>query len=403
MKLLVVSHTYIVDLNLDKLRALVELSPDVEIVVIVPKVWVPGGVQSGTVKSEHKEEDRLRVIPVVNFGREKGGLLTFGWEIIKVVREFKPDIIQVEQGSFALTYTQMILVNLLLQRRAKNIFFTWWNLRHNQSPLARFLEWFNLHHTHGAICGNQDGAEILRDRGFLGPLAVIPQLGVDLEQFSRTNEPELMRELDLSQDEFVIGFTGRLVPEKGLQTLMKALSRVEERMGELKRSWKCIFIGRGPMKADLIEWAKNSKVEQRIRIIEDVPHDQVPRYMSLMSALVLPSETSPKVKALAGGGWSEQFGHVLIEAMACEVPIIGSSSGNIPHVIGDSGLVFSEGDADALADSITRLMGQPSLARDLSRRGYERCMTKFTNHALAKETLEFYLRLHPKTCQQETL
>ena len=46
-------------------------------------------------------------------------------------------------------------------------------------------------------------------------------------------------------------------------------------------------------------------------------------------------------------GWKEQFGHVIIEAMACKVPVIGSDSGEIPHVIGDAGLIFPEGnDAD---------------------------------------------------------
>ena len=54
------------------------------------------------------------------------------------------------------------------------------------------------------------------------------------------------------------------------------------------------------------------------------------KYINLMNTLVLPSETTYKFKTLTSVGWKEQFGHVLIEAMACKVPVIGSESGEIP-------------------------------------------------------------------------
>ena len=60
-----------------------------------------------------------------------------------------------------------------------------------------------------------------------------------------------------------------------------------------------------------------------------------------MDVSVLPSLTRPN--------WKEQFGRTLAEAMSCETPVIGSDSGEIPHVIGDAGLIFKEGDAQALA------------------------------------------------------
>ena len=52
--------------------------------------------------------------------------------------------------------------------------------------------------------------------------------------------------------------------------------------------------------------------------------------------------------SLSTSYWLEQFGHVLIEAMSCKTPVIGSSSAEIPKVIGDAGFVFKEGDADDL-------------------------------------------------------
>src|SRR5690242_16800162 len=112
-----------------------------------------------------------------------------------------------------------------------------------------------------------------------------------------------------------------------------------------------------------------------------------------MSTLVLPSETTYKFKTLTAVGWKEQFGHVLIEAMACQVPVIGSDSGEIPHVIGDIGLIFPEGNVQALADCINKLIQQPELVQNLGVMGYQKAMAKYTNKALAKEQYEFYQEL----------
>ena len=123
------------------------------------------------------------------------------------------------------------------------------------------------------------------------------------------------------------------------------------------------------------------------------PHDQVCRYINLLDTLVLPSETTYQFKTLSSVGWKEQFGHVLIEAMACRVPVIGSDSGEIPHVIGESGLVFAEGNAEELRDCLLRLMENPELAGELAQRGYHRALADYTNRAIAQKQLAFYQQL----------
>jgi len=79
--------------------------------------------------------------------------------------------------------------------------------------------------------------------------------------------------------------------------------------------------------------------------------------------------------------------------MACKVPVIGSNSGEIPHVIENAGLIFPEGDAATLASCLLTLMENPALARQLSEIGYERAMLKYTNKALAAQQWEFYQEL----------
>jgi glycosyltransferase involved in cell wall biosynthesis len=105
---------------------------------------------------------------------------------------------------------------------------------------------------------------------------------------------------------------------------------------------------------------------------------------------VLPSETTDHFSTLTAQGWKEQFGHVLIEAMACAVPIIGSDSGEIPHVIDQAGLIFPEGNAVALAARLRLLMENSDRRLSLAEAGYRRAISRYTNRALAKQLLEFY-------------
>ena len=404
MRILVASHSYIVDLNREKLRALAQLEPGIEVTVVVPRRWRPGGVQNSIIETQAREEGSFRVVPISNFSQNHQGLLTFGADLISLLRQFRPQIIQVEQGSKALAYTQMIILNQMLGLKAKNLFFTWWNLPYELKFPISMLEAYNLRHTHGIVAGNQDGAQILRHRGYEGSIKVMPQLGVDKGRFRPTPQPELAAQLGIQQTDFVVGFVGRFVEEKGLLTLGKALASLSDRVAQRQelRSWKWLLLGRGPLQRSLCDWAAFHGIKDRLIWVESVPHDQVPQYINLMSTLVLPSQTTYQLKTLTAVGWKEQFGHVLIEAMACKVPVIGSDSGEIPNVIGDSGLVFPEGDVQALSSCLIQLMEQPELAKNLGQLGYKRAMAQYTNYALAQQQLDFYKEIleSPESGQQ---
>ncbi|RAM50251.1 MAG: glycosyltransferase family 4 protein [Hapalosiphonaceae cyanobacterium JJU2] len=385
MKILIASHSYIVDINCEKLRSLSQLESNIEVTVVVPKKWQPGGVQNKIIETEYRDEGRFRIVPVSNFSQNHQGLLTFSADLISLMRQFRPQIIQVEQGSKSLAYAQMITLNKLLRLQAKNLFFTWWNLPYELQFPVYLLEKYNLQNSHGIISGNQDGAEILRQRGYKRPIKVMPQLGVDERVFTPQPQPDLAQQLGIETDEFIIGFVGRFVKEKGLLTLIEALTLLPK-----DKPWKLLLLGRGDLRTELMNQAVKNQIQDRIIIVESVPHDEVYKYINLMNTLVLPSETTYKFKTLTAIGWKEQFGHVLIEAMACQVPVIGSDSGEIPHVIGNAGLVFPEGNAQILADCILKFIEKPDFAQALGEMGYQRVRSQYTNQALAKQQLEFY-------------
>src|SRR5262249_12965257 len=136
----------------------------------------------------------------------------------------------------------------------------------------------------------------------------------------------------------VVGFIGRVVPEKGVDVLVDALATMDTRL---------LVVGDGVARADL-ETRTASWPRGKVTFVGAALDSSVPDFLACIDVLVLPSRTTPT--------WAEQFGHVLIEAMAAGVPVIGSSSGAIPEVIGEAGLLFPENDARALRVQLTTLL-----------------------------------------------
>ena len=117
--------------------------------------------------------------------------------------------------------------------------------------------------------------------------------------------------------------------------------------------------------------------------------------MNALDALVLPSRTTPR--------WKEQFGRVIIEAQACETPVIGSSSGAIPDVVGPGGLIFPEGDAAALALAMTALHADPQKARELGKLGRRQAEEHYTWERVAQRMWEIYSEVLPPQPTPRTL
>lgn len=250
MKILVASHTYIVDLNCEKFEALAKLEPNIEVTIIVPKKWKPGGVQNKIVETKPRQEGNFRVVPISNFSQNNQGLLTFGSDIIKLLNNFRPQIIQVEQGVKSFAYAQLITLNKLLNLQAKNVFFTWWNLPYKSKFPVSYLEKYNLSNTNGLVAGNQDAADILRDHGYEQAVEVMPQLGVNEDLFRPQKKPDLANNLGIKEDDFIIGFVGRFVEEKGILTLLKAVESLP------KQNWKLLLLGRGELKEKIVQESK---------------------------------------------------------------------------------------------------------------------------------------------------
>jgi glycosyltransferase involved in cell wall biosynthesis len=222
-----------------------------------------------------------------------------------------------------------------------------------------------------AIAGNREAVEVLRGKGYAGLVEVIPQFGVDPVLFHPAGAESPERP-------FTVGYVGRLVEQKGLLLLVDALTG-------LPGEWRLLLCGQGPLRGELEARLETRGLRGRAEFREQVASEQVPHYLQRMDLLVLPSLTRPN--------WKEQFGRVLVEAMACAVPVLGSDSGEIPHVIGEGGRVFPEGDMAALRAAIAGLRGDPAARQALGRRGRERALAHYTQQQVAADTVALYRRL----------
>ena len=157
---------------------------------------------------------------------------------------------------------------------------------------------------------------------------------------------------------------------------MKSLKTVMLACGVL------MLLGDGPDKAKLQGLASRLGVAGRVRWVPWVNSWEVAQYINALDVLVLPSRTRWNIK--------EQFGRVLIEAMACETCVVGSDSGEISNVIGGAGLVFHEDCVEELAAKLAQLMNDSSLCETFRKRGRDRVLSNFTYAKIAAATVDFY-------------
>jgi glycosyltransferase involved in cell wall biosynthesis len=189
---------------------------------------------------------------------------------------------------------------------------------------------------------------------------------------------------EVVQSDFVVGFAGRIVPEKGWRDVVAAVA-------ELPRSFKLVMAGSNEEPDALNASMSQPNLRDRAAYVGLLNREELWRFYASLDCLVLPSRTTP--------GWKEQFGGVLADAMAVGLPIIGSSSGAIPEVIGSAGLIFPEGDVGSLAGCLERLANEPLLRGDIAAQGRSRFVHEFEITAYARK-LAALLGLRPR--MQET-
>ena len=334
--------------------------PGVELTVVVPPSWkeARSGVQS--LERAHTAGYELVVAPIWFNGHHHTHCYpTLG----RIVRRVRPDIFHVDEEPFNLATAEAFWYARRVGARA--LFVTWATVYRNYPPPFSLFERFIHRHASAAIAGNTDALDVLRRRGYTGPTTIVP-LAIDPGLYTPREFPTTSERAG----PFTIGFLGRLVREKGAHILLAAAAG-------LRGDWRVLIVGGGVEEGALRAQAAQLGIAERVEFVPQVPSSEVPAWLARLDALAVPSLTTPT--------WKEQFGRVIIEAMAAQVPVVGSVSGEIPRVIGDAGLVTPEGDPAALAVALQGLLDDESRRRALATAGRARALAEFTWAGVAQQ------------------
>lgn len=370
MRVLYISHACVLRVNQQRLVEMADI-PDLEICLVAPTTWEERSIgKEYTLEADYSSRYRLvpgKITPVL-----RGGLgYVFLTGLGQAMRDFRPDIVHVEAETTSLTLTQAALWSMW--GGARLVAMCWENMHKKPMFSIAAVERFNLRALDCVLAGNDEIAQVLRGKRFGKPIEIVP-LGFDPALFHPMDVARLRRQLGLRG--FVVGYMGRLVPEKGVETLLEAIARLD-------MACTLLLDGSGAHESRIRHLAAELGILNNV-VFVDPAHAEVPKYMNCMDTLVLPSITTPK--------WKEQFGRVLVEAMACGVPVVASDSGELPNTVGDAGLIFRERDADDLAMKLKAVADDVSLRERLVRLGHERA-SRYTWQTIAGRTFDAYTRL----------
>jgi L-malate glycosyltransferase len=384
MNVVVVSHALVERSSWSRWVALSELY-NVTVTVLVPRIWHSrwhGSLRTWRIDA-HKE-GRFEVVPLPAFRTGNGSRYVFR-SVDASLRRLAPDIICVMQDEHSFALQQMALYRRLWAQRAKLVFFSWNNINVPLGSWRARLLWRSvIRSVDAAIAGSQEVVSVLRRAGYSGVVDVQTEIGID--EFRYCPGPELLVRGD-SRGTFVVGYAGRLIPAKGVMDLAHAV------LG-MGGKWQMVCAGGGECREPLEELFAERGMADRLQLLGEIEQGEMPEFFRSIDVLVLPSRTTPT--------WKEQFGLVLAQAMACGTPVVGSSSGAIPEVIGDAGLVFPEGDIEALRDVLQILEEDREVRVELAKAGISRARAQFGSAALARQAFELFNDLLQTTAPQSS-
>jgi len=343
LKILFIWHAAVVETYQKYIAELAEHA-DLDITLLMPKGNVEG---SRYVKAFIPKNAKYKII-VGKLFYPKDILIAFYPALPYYLWKVKPDIIHMFEEPWHNIAAYMDFWSSIICPKAKLLFQTFQNqVEEYQKSWIKAQNW-TFKRSSAAIACSEEIKDVLLHWGYKKPIHVIYP-GIEAKLFHPEDKSQIRSKLRLK--DFAIGYFGRMIKEKGVEDLIAACKM-------LKFPYQLLMLGNGPDKehfktlADKAVW------------VDAVAPNEISKYYSALDILVLPSRTTKN--------WKEQFGRVLVEAMLCGVPVIGSSSGEIPNVIGNAGLVFKEQNPADLAEKISKIRNNADFRSTLANNGFER-------------------------------
>jgi glycosyltransferase involved in cell wall biosynthesis len=372
LRLLAIGHSYVARRNRDIIRA-VAADPGFDVTVAAPRFF-HGDLRPIAIEAE-PAGSRLDVRGIDARGTRWVHLFAYDRaQTRSLLGEGTFDVVDAWEEPYI--YAGYQIGRLAASTTARLSFWTMQNIVKRYPPPFSWFERATLRRADGWIACGALVWDAMMARGYPPAAGRVLPLAVDRDVFHpQSDEIRAQARRTLGLTSPIIGFAGRLVESKGLAVLMRALEGLPAR-----RPWSLLLLGSGPYQERLHTWARERGWANRVRAIL-APHHDVARYLGAMDVLVAPSQTTPR--------WKEQFGRVLIEAMACGVPVLASDSGEIPKVVGDAGRVLPKTDAAAWSAALTEILDDAQMRRHMIERGLARA-DEYSVERVAAQYREFY-------------
>ena len=237
--------------------------------------------------------------------------------------------------------------------------------------------WLTFESVRTICCSNYMRDEVVRI--FELPedkVTVIPN-GIEYQMFEVDPDRERIRRQFIAPDSRMVFFVGRLVYEKGVQTVIEAMPMVLEEIPDLR----FLVAGTGPHARALQAMIEELGLGHKIKMLGFVEADILAKFYKCADLTVVPSLYEP-------------FGMVVLEAMVAGSPVIVADTGGLKEIVvhEETGLCFKPGNPESLAQAMIRVLKDPELAQRLTSDARRFIGEKYNWDRIARHTLEVYER-----------
>lgn len=364
---LVIGHAFIIKANRDVWSSMSKYE-NTFVDLVVPKYWksnLVGEISYNPIDDE--QSSTFKIFPIKVYNRGKGSTYFYHLSsLFQILKVKKYDEIIINQEGWSLSLLFFNLVNFFTINNKTRIFLMIaQNIFKPELKWSWPLEKFNFRFVDYALGCCNETKDVLRQKGILTPWMYFPLF---------YNE-KLWRddfESERNQKKIRFGYIGRISSDKGIESLLDAFDKFSsEEQVELH------VAGDGPL---------SEKIKQNATKYYGVlAHDKVLDFYKEVDVIIIPSLTTR--------AWKEQFGRVIVEAVAVGKMVIGSNSGAIPDVMGELGLdyIFKENNSESLFIEMKRAqqdLGSDSyMSKLLGAR--EKCVEKFSEKAFIQRFLSY--------------
>jgi starch synthase len=260
----------------------------------------------------------------------------------------------------------------------------WENIPFNVkgNPYTKIQEYNRKHITHFIAITEKAKAALITEGVNPEKISVIPA-GLDCDRFKPTAKAATNR-LGISGETTKILFVGRLTIEKGIFDLLNAYALLVKD----HQNVELLVVGTGTpeMQAKITLLTESLKIQSKVKFLGSISYSKMAEVHNLADIFCLPS--------IETNFWAEQFGYSIVEAMACEKPVVSTVTGSIPEIVKDrnTGILVEQKNPIALEAALEELLVDRKKREKFGKNGREWVLEAFEANKVAEQLAELYTR-----------